>query len=307
VGQVKNVIVQAAIIDDTSKEISLQAFSNEYTEFIKQSKSKHYLISVRHTMKFLIDYVGNIPLAKLNRRSLEKFLLMTFSRTQRSASLFYRNLKAAFTKAEDWGYLKDNPLRKYKLPKIAKSFPSYISFDELLMIVDKEPREELRKIYLFAYYTGMRRAEILNLTWKSVDFAKNMIQVSNTDGFTTKSKKERLIPICEPLFEILQEIDADFKSNAYVFTTESGKMFYDDYVGKQFKKAVIKAKVNDKIHFHSLRHSFASTLVQNSVPINVVKELLGHSDIATTMVYSHLKNDNLIEAISVFGKTKKIA
>ena len=71
--------------------------------------------------------------------------------------------------------------------------------------------------------------------------------------------------------------------------------FNNDYVTKKFKKAVREAELNDKIHFHTLRHSFASRLVQRGASIYVAKELLGHSDVKTTQIYSHLEQSNLKE------------
>jgi len=79
----------------------------------------------------------------------------------------------------------------------------------------------------------------------------------------------------------------------------SGIKLSVDFINKQFKKAVRAAKLNDKIHFHTLRHSFASMLVQRGVSLYVVKELLGHEDLSTTQIYSHLQNQNLMDAVNL--------
>lgn len=76
-------------------------------------------------------------------------------------------------------------------------------------------------------------------------------------------------------------------------------MLYQESISKQFKKIVRNANLNDKIHFHTLRHSFASLLVQKGVSLYVVKELLGHEDLATTQIYSHLQKQNLKDAIGL--------
>ena len=83
----------------------------------------------------------------------------------------------------------------------------------------------------------------------------------------------------------------------YVFS-KSGILFRQEFISKKFKKAVRASGLSDKIHFHTLRHSFASNLVQNGVSLYVVKELLGHESISTTQIYSHLNQDNLVNAIS---------
>ncbi|MFZ1519744.1 MAG: tyrosine-type recombinase/integrase, partial [Ignavibacteriaceae bacterium] len=79
-----------------------------------------------------------------------------------------------------------------------------------------------------------------------------------------------------------------------------GKMLYQESISKQFKKIIRKANLNEKIHFHTLRHSFASLLVQKGVSLYVVKELLGHEDLATTQIYSHLDNNSIVKAIALF-------
>ncbi|MBE0551903.1 MAG: tyrosine-type recombinase/integrase [Ignavibacterium sp.] len=91
------------------------------------------------------------------------------------------------------------------------------------------------------------------------------------------------------------------KSNSnpddFIFNRKTDIKFNEDYVSKQFKKALRAAELNDDIHFHNLRHSFASNLVQRGVNLYVVKELLGHEDIKTTQIYSHIQNQNLYDAV----------
>lgn len=87
--------------------------------------------------------------------------------------------------------------------------------------------------------------------------------------------------------------------NSLIFYCRENIKLNEDFVSKQFKKAIRAAKLNDKIHFHSLRHSFASALVQRGISLYVVKELLGHGNIKTTQIYSHLQKDNLMDAVNL--------
>jgi site-specific recombinase XerD len=82
-----------------------------------------------------------------------------------------------------------------------------------------------------------------------------------------------------------------------VFCKKDGSKYCGNYVSRKFKGACIAAGIEKEIHFHSLRHSFASNLVQNGVPLYTIKELLGHSSISTTEIYSHLNMDSLREAV----------
>ena len=165
------------------------------------------------------------------------------------------------------------------------------------LIVEKENNPTLTSIYSFAFYTGMRLSEIINLEWNDVDLNSRIIKVRNKAGFTTKSKKERVIPISNVVYDIL--INLNYYSN-YIF--EKNKMkFNPTYVSRKFKLCVNSTTLNQKIHFHTLRHSFASNLVQKNVNIYTVQKLLGHSNISTTQIYSHLNQDNLINAINLLN------
>ena len=88
----------------------------------------------------------------------------------------------------------------------------------------------------------------------------------------------------------------------YVFHKKRGVVFSENYISKKFKQGCRLAGVSEKIHFHSLRHSFASNLVQRGVPIYTLQKLLGHSSVTTTEIYSHLSLDGLRDAVNVLNK-----
>ncbi len=282
---------------EENQGVKLQAFYDEYLSYTEQIKSKNYLRSIKFAFNNLIKELGNIGLLKIDKRLVETFINKTYKRSERSAALFYRTLKAAFAKAEDWEYVKENPFKKVKLPKLTQPIPCFVNFDDLKAILDHEANSDYRDIYLFAFFTGMRRGEILSLAWKNIDLEKNIIVVKNGDGFTTKNKKDRIVPICNTL-KILIDKRAALRKNELLFTTSNGVKYYEPMITRRFKTAVKRAGLDERIHFHTLRHSFASALVQNGVSLYVIKELLGHQDIKTTMVYSHLRKDDLIEAVS---------
>ena len=91
----------------------------------------------------------------------------------------------------------------------------------------------------------------------------------------------------------------DVDKNNYVFVRVPGIKLNENFISKQFKKSVRAAGLDDKIHFHTLRHSFASMLVQRGVSLYVVKDLLGHEDLSTTQIYSHLQKQNLMDAVNL--------
>ncbi|MCL4548366.1 MAG: tyrosine-type recombinase/integrase [Bacteroidetes bacterium] len=282
--------------------ISLSAFKNEYLEFVKPTKSKSYVRSINLSFNMLIGFIGDIQLDRLDIRTIDKFMTHTFVRTPRGASLYYRTLKAAFSKAVLWNYIPENPFKKIKSPKAAKSFPIFISETELQSILDITKEIYMRDLFFTAFYTGMRLGELVNIKWSWIDLKQNQITVKCSEEFTTKSKKERIIPFNQSLKIILINHKPRIfiiGSDDFIFTDSRGNKLNEDYVSKKFKEYVRAAKLDDKIHFHTLRHSFASLLVQRGVSLYIIKELLGHEDLATTQIYSHLQQQNLRDAVNL--------
>ncbi|MHB9004795.1 MAG: tyrosine-type recombinase/integrase, partial [Coriobacteriia bacterium] len=261
-------------------------------------------------------------------KDVESFLVYLKQKVVKGYVVYFRNLKAAFNKAKDWGYVKENYFTKIKLPKRQRVQPAYIDSRQLeeicrqftignkqLAIGSRQIENDVvRDVVVIGFYTGMRLNEIVNLKWKNVDLNNKIITVGDEE-FTTKGKEQRFIPICDEAMEVLfrrekTEVRSQNKSSNvlvhhlcvdgnsnYVFCKSKGVKFTGDYFSKRFKSACLKAGIDKSIHFHSLRHSFASNLVQKGVSLYKIKELLGHSSISTTEIYSHLNLDSLRDAI----------
>jgi site-specific recombinase XerD len=281
--------------------ITLSVFKQEYISYLLPTKSSNYISSINYSFKELIRFVGDIPLSELDIRIIDKFIISSFSKTQRGAHLFYRTLKAAFNKAIEWNYIRSNPFTKVKFPKLSKSFPAFISENELLIILANTLYQYLKDIFTVGFYTGLRLGELINMRWNWIDFFQNQITVKCSDDFLTKSKKERIVPMSEQVKSILI---ARFNLGIHqpsevVFYRTKGRKLHQETISKQFKQAVRKSNLNERIHFHSLRHSFASLLAQKGISLYIIKELLGHEDLATTQFYSHLQQQNLRDAVNL--------
>ncbi|MBU0473133.1 MAG: tyrosine-type recombinase/integrase [Bacteroidetes bacterium] len=285
----------------TNINITLQKFYQEYLKHSELSKSKHSIRNIKLSFNKFIEFSGNSNLNQINIKVIDQFLNFTFKRTEYSAALYYRTLKAAFSTAVNWEYIQINPFKKIKAPKTPNKFPLFISKEELNIIIENTEGEYLKNLFTLAFHTGMRLAEITNMKWSWIDINDKSIKIRNDNSFTTKSKSDRIIPINETVLNLLlnQKTNIHHLENDYIFYRVIGIKLNEDFVSKQFKKAVRRAKLNDSIHFHTLRHSFASSLVQKSVPLYFIKELLGHSSITTTQIYSHVKKEDLSRAVNM--------
>ena len=288
------------------KIVFIQDFETEYLSYIKSMRAASYHRSIKYTMDCMIAFTGNLKLNQLDYRLMEKFILKQYESSKSCSALYYRTLKSAFEKALSWGYIKENPFRKFKSPKVPKTFPVFIDYKMVNIIVEKEKSALMKDIYFTAFLTGMRLGELVNLKWNSVDLNTQAIKVECSRTFTTKSKRERIIPINKTLFELLRKRTPkiiDINQEGFVFCKKQQVKLNEDFVSKSFKKAVKLSGLNDAIHFHTLRHSFASSLIQKGVSLYVIMELLGHSDISVTQIYSHLKQDNLTDAVRLLDLT----
>jgi len=286
---------------ENSKKITMLEFAEEYIQHTSLTCSKAYIDrSVKLAFNYWLKYFGEKNVSDITVKDAEKFLYKRFNQSKYSAKLIHRILKAAYNKALAWGYVSENPFVKIKLPKIQTKEPIFITYNQLQHILDNTKREIFKDIFQFAFYTGLRAGEILNLTWGSVDLEKNLIIIGST-YFLTKSKKNRVLPLSDPARNLLLKRNPNKEFSKYVFHKENGFPFTVSYISKQFKKSVRKAKVSDEVHFHTLRSSFGSYLLQKGISINAISKLLGHSSIAVTeRHYTSLSLDNLIEAMKSF-------
>jgi len=192
-----------------------------------------------------------------------------------------RNMKAAFNKAVKWDYIKENPFKGYSQIKYHKKLPKFLTIEQINKVFDViGNNRKYRLMFTLFIYTGGRREEIQRLQWPDIK-----------DGLVwfrrTKTYEPRAIPITDNLQKILSE-----------YGRGVGRLFDItlDQITHRIKWYLRKAGIND-LRLHDLRHTFASHLRKSGVSLDRIKELLGHTSLATTMIYAHLDKQDLKEAI----------
>jgi integrase len=201
-------------------------------------------------------------------------------------------LSGVFSEAIRRGYLDRNP---------ARGIPNLPEHNDRLRWLTKNEEERilgyspdyLKPILLTALKTGMRKGELLRLKWADLDFDQRILRVAHT-----KNHKVRYIPMNRSLVELLGAISpfvGPRGQSPYVFTNaETGGRYKD--LSRVTEKICRKAGLDD-VTFHTLRHTFASRQAQAGIPLNTIRELLGHGDMKVTMRYAHLAPNNLREAV----------
>nr|MDA3863466.1 site-specific integrase [Deltaproteobacteria bacterium] len=157
-------------------------------------------------------------------------------------------------------------------------------------------------MFTIAVKTGLRRGELFGLRWKDIDFKKSILYVRKNyvrgKITTPKSRKSRSVPLTESTLDLLKSY---MHKRKFIFSKKDGSHLSVSRGGKLLRKACKKAEI-EPCGWHVLRHTFASELVSSGVPIAVLKELLGHSDVKTTMRYTHLSPKVQREAIGILEK-----
>ncbi len=281
---------------------TLFKFYNDYEHYIKNTLSAKYLKSVRVTFRHLIEFFGEDKLiSEIRVKDAEDFIFHLMNRAQRGYAVYLRNLKASFSKAIEWGEISNNPFANIKVRKTQQTKPSFLSKEDFQKVIDSTPNKTMKQIFIFAFYTGCRLGEISELKWQHVDMASKTITIGD-QLMTTKTFKQRIIPMSAEIYSILYKMyDQNINPQRSVFCKNVEFHYSREYISRTFKKVCRKVGLKEEIHFHSLRHSFASHLVMNGVPLVTIKELLGHSSILTTQIYSHVNYGALCDAINTLN------
>lgn len=230
-----------------------------------------------------------------------------------TANRCFAYLRASLSKAVEWSFLDDHPLRRMKLMKAPSNVKvRFLSQDEEKRLRRAlEEREEEKKAFLpsssanqysdhlmpmvlLSMNTGVRRNELLSLRWNAVDLKERRITITAT---TSKSKKQRHIPLNDEAYRLLARWQSqnDF-SVPFVFANKNGKPFVTVKTG--WKALLMRAAIDD-FRWHDLRHHFASRLAIAGVNLNTIRELLGHSSYAVTLRYAHLSENHKAAAVDL--------
>lgn len=278
--------------------ITLKDFSFEYRKNSELTLRPKTCKKLKTIFNRLEEFLGNPQLSSITSNQIKSFIREKGSKSSYTAQNYLAYLRSAFNKAVNDNFIIENPclsIENFKLPEKQPLFFSIEDFQIFLNVVDKE---DLRDLFIFAVHTGLRQMELITLKWNQINFKERRLILDNQSNIT-KSKKVRSQPLNIMALQILNKRKL-ISENDCVFTLDNN-IISQDRITKTFKKYVIKSKLNTKLKFHSLRHTFASWLVQRGVSIYEVSKLLGHSDIKVTEIYAHLKPENLRNAVELLN------
>lgn len=282
-------------------------FRAEYLAYSKTAKSENTNYRDRKAIESFEVFVRPQTLEEINVRNLE---FWRNSRVGKGPAILNRDLsaiKAMLRKGKSWGYIRDEFWRDVRPLKQSRGRLLYYTVDCFKRIIQACKCRFPRKVHgherpyswdtvaMLAARAGLRRSEIRFLSWADVDMERGILSVTPKDDWHPKDFESRYIPMSDDLKEHLGSLPRD---SDWVLSPRPSL----DVMSTYFRKIVKRAGLTGGIH--TLRHTFASHLIQNGVPIYEVSKLLGHSDVKMTEIYAHLGPNNLAAAI---GKLPSLA
>ena len=280
---------------NTPKKKKLSKMDSLYILCFNYSKqNKRSFKSDRIMLGIIKEYFGNPNINDITPNKLEEFKTYLLYERQVKPSTVNRYkalLSKMFSLGIDNGLIDDNPVKKMKSLREENFKIRFLTKDEevkLYEALSKSPKY-LMDIVTLDLQTGMRKSEILNLKWKDIDFDFMFIEV-----LQSKSGKSRKIPLSDKALSVLNSIPVE---SEFVFHIKQNKI---GDIKKCWNTALKNAGIKD-FRFHDLRHTVATRMVEKGIDLVVVKEILGHADISTTMRYAHAVPERKKSAINVLN------
>ena len=276
------------------KDLALSKAIQEFYQYQlaknEESTAKRYLYTLNH----FISVVGDISIRSISRKEIEKFFAERQIKAKRATlGIDFRNLRAFFNFLVKNEYLEKSPIGDFRI-KQEKTVPVFLSKDEVNKLFDIIKNETYKVLFALYIYTGRRRNEILNLTLNDIDMKNHTLRYYNQ-----KKKMYNIIPIVKPLQEILYPY---LERNRFKINGHPDKKIFlikPNTATHQFKK-YFKEIGREDLKIHSLRHTFASHLIMSGASLKDIQELLDHSEISTTIIYTHVSNEyrkNILERL----------
>ena len=256
-------------------------------------KGKRYSQSTIQTYTFfiadLINFHTKTPLEELTNRDVELFIETVFIERNYSVSSQRQFISALKIFTVFYPQIKINNL-SLERPKKSRTLPSVLSQEEVLRIIQYTQNIKHRAILTLLYSCGLRIGELINL--KLADFHVERKQLIVKKG---KGRKDRYVSLADSFLPLLSNYYHSYKPTIYFVEGQNGGKYSAESIRSFLRKSCKKAGIRKLVTPHTLRHSYATHLLENGVDLRYIQTLLGHSKPETTMIYTHVQRKDLME------------
>lgn len=267
---------------------------------IDKGYSNNTIESYKKDLDKFLEFNGNVDINKITLENLKNYIkyLNEIKLNEKSIARNISSLKSFYKFLNIGKYININPSEALYLPKIKKSLPNTLTEEEIFKLLDIKLTDSFsyrnKAMLELLYASGLRVSELTNLKLQDIDLNDDIIR---TFG---KGSKERVIPIGDFAKEYLKKYIYEYRCNLlikgnseYLFLNNHGNKMTRQGFFKVIKKLAKENGINKELSPHTIRHSFASHLLKYGADLRTIQELLGHSDISTTQIYTHITNEEL--------------
>lgn len=262
---------------------------------IEKNYSAHTIINYKIDLTDFFNSLGDVPIKQVSYLHFRKFLVRLRNRQLRPRTLARKlsALRSLFKFLQREGFIEKNPAVLLVTPKLDKHLPHFLTEEEAVQLIEsprtnKTSGKRDKAILETLYSTGMRVSELVGMDVDSVDFISNIVKVRG------KGKKERLIPIGDKALDAVKDYVDDRKYNMRaLFLNKNGKRLTDRSVRNIINKHILSTSLRMHVSPHVFRHSFATHLLNRGADLRSVQELLGHVNLSTTQIYTHVTTERL--------------
>ena len=283
----------------------MDTFLKEYLAYLKLEKnlSGNTVSSYRNDISSFIRFLEENKISdpsRIESRIIIRFFtnLEKIGLTSSSAARYFSSLKGFLNYLFTNNYIKNNPIEKVSPPKLGKTLPGVLSFEEIDKILSLPDTNEIlglrdKTILEVFYACGLRISELISLKLSDLFLTEEMIRVFG------KGSKERIVPIGSSAINWINVyltksrplLQKKMKSENYLFLNSRGSKLSRMGVWKIVSRYLKESGIEKDAHPHTFRHSFATHLIEGGADLRSVQEMLGHADISTTQIYTHIDRE----------------
>jgi len=278
----------------------MERYIEKFTRYLEVEKnySSHTVLNYRLDLEDFKKFLRGIDLEKIDYLTLRKYLALLKERNlrMRTVGRHLSTLRSFFKFLTRDGYLKANPILMLSSPKPEKHLPSFMTEQEVARLIEsafaKDEKDERglrdRAVLETFYSTGVRISELAGLNVEDIDFIGGIAKVMG------KGKKERIAPIGDAAILCIRKyLERRKRDSDALFLNKSGKRISVRGIRDIVKKYILRAGIKQGVSAHTFRHSFATHLLNRGADLRTVQELLGHANLSTTQIYTHLTTEKL--------------
>jgi site-specific recombinase XerD len=288
---------KGSLIKSNVYKFNNQVLPQKLTNFmVLKNYSQHTIrIYTDHIKSFLDNWEGN-EIKELTTENITNYVQSTLTQTNYSRS--YQNQMINAIKLY-YRVIQNRKLDQLELPRPLKEkkLPIILSRDEIRSIINSTFNLKHKTIITLIYGTGIRLGESVSIKIRDIDFERRLIHIR-----AGKGKKDRIVPLPEILVKQLKIYLKQYLPIEYLFEGLNNRQYSPRSVQKILKQGLARAGIQKNASVHSLRHTFATHALEDGIDIRLVQEILGHSNIRTTEIYTHISNVSILKIQSPIDK-----